>query len=121
MTGAYPDHITMVSFSFKQTRFERLHAAALRWPAQRFHYVGVDPPASTGFNLAEATQGERENAAKPFESDPYGCHSEILIEKRKQRNPFARTPPYPLSCPEMKTLLQYCGPNLISKADVPWH
>ena len=120
VTGAYPEKITMVSFTFKQRRFETMHAQALRWPASRFHYVGLDPPASAGFDLAAATNGEYQNAAKPFEEDPYGCHSEILQQKRKQRNPFSRTPPYSLSCPEMKDLLQYCGPELIDPAKVPW-
>ena len=121
VTGSYPQQITMVSFSFKQKRFQTMHSQALQYPAHRFHYVGVDPPESTGFKLEEATKGELENAAKPFQSDPYGCHSETLQTKRKQRNPFSRTPPYPLSCPEMKEILQYCGPELIDPSRVPWH
>jgi hypothetical protein len=120
VTGSYPNKITMVSFTFKQRRFETLHIPALRWPANQFKYVGYDPPSSTGFDLAEATYGELENAAKPFEGDPYGCHSEVLKEKRRARNPFARTPPYDLSCPDMKELLQYCGPELIAGEKVPW-
>jgi hypothetical protein len=120
ITGAYPSKITVVSFSFKRRRFETQHAPALHWPAHRFAYVGVDPPASTGFNLAEATQGELENAAKPFESDPYGCHSAALQAKRKARNPFSRIPPYELSCPDMKELLHYCGPELFPKDQLPW-
>jgi hypothetical protein len=94
VTGDYPKKITVVSFSFKQRRFETLHAPALRWPADRFVYVGVNPPSSTGFDLKRSTEGESKNAAAPFEQDPYGCHSEILQEKRKGRNPFHRTPPY---------------------------
>ena len=94
VTGNYPKKITVVSFSFKQRRFETLHAPALRWPADRFMYVGVDPPSSTGFDLKRSTEGEAKNAAAPFEQDPYGCHSEVLQEKRKGRNPFHRTPPY---------------------------
>ena len=97
-----------------------MHAQALHWPAENFHYVGIDPPASTGFDLAESTRGERENAAKPFDSDPYGCRSPTLHTKRQQRNPFFRTPPYTLSCPEMKDLLEYCGPEQIDPALVPW-
>jgi hypothetical protein len=120
ITGAYPTKITVVSFSFKRRRFETIHAPALHWPAHRFAYVGVDPPATTGFNLAEATQGELENAAKPFESDPYGCHSTVLQAKRKSRNPFSRIPPYELSCPDMKELLHYCGTELFPKDQLPW-
>mmetsp|Transcript_10210 Transcript_10210/g.24535 ORF Transcript_10210/g.24535 Transcript_10210/m.24535 type:complete len:437 (+) Transcript_10210:12-1322(+) len=120
VTGDYPQTITVVSFTFKQRRFETLHAHALRWPPDRFSYVGVDPPASTGFDLQRATNGELENAAKPFEQDPYGCHSELLQQKRKDRNPFSRTAPYPLSAPEMKELLGYCGPQLFPDDRVPW-
>jgi hypothetical protein len=39
----------------KRKRFEQLHRAALRWPADRFHYVGIglDPA-----NEKEAWDGE---------------------------------------------------------------
>ncbi|GKY98597.1 hypothetical protein MPSEU_000816400 [Mayamaea pseudoterrestris] len=120
VTGQYPQKITVVSFTFKQTRFQTLHAPALLWPETQFEYIGVDPPSTTGFDLEEATQGELEQAAKPFETDPYGCHSPVLQQKRIERNPFTRTPPYELSCPEMKDLLHYCGLNIISKELVPW-
>lgn len=120
VTGKYPEKITMVSFTFKQRRFETLHTPALQWPTNRFKFVGFNPPTSTGFNLEESTKGEEENAAKPFELDPYGCHSEILQNKRKGRNPFHRTAPYTLSCPEMTDLLRHCGPEIISKELVPW-
>lgn len=98
VTGEYPKEITVVSFSFKQRRFETLHAPALQWPAEKFSYVGVNPPASTGFDLKRSTEGELKNAAAPFEKDPYGCHSKVLQEKRKGRNPFHRTPPYVRIC-----------------------
>lgn len=120
VTGDYPKKITVVSFSFKRRRFETLHVPALRWPADRFVYVGVDPPASTGFDLQRSTEGESKNAAAPFEQDPYGCHSAVLQEKRKGRNPFKRTPPYGLSCPEMKDLLTFCGPELVPIDQTPW-
>jgi hypothetical protein len=120
VTGNYPSKITTVSFSFKQRRFESLHAPALGWPKGSFFYIGVDPPASTGFNLERAKEGEWKNAAAPFESDPYGCHSPVLQQKRKDRNPFSRTPPYPLSCPEMKDLLSYCGPDPFPWGRLPW-
>lgn len=120
VTGRYPEKISVVSFSFKQRRFETLHAPALQFPKSRFEYIGVDPPAETGFDLASAKQGELQNAALPFEEDPYGCHSPVLQEKRKARNPFSRTPPYEITCPEMKALLHYCGPKLFPEAQVPW-
>ncbi|KAL7526705.1 hypothetical protein ACHAWF_001883, partial [Thalassiosira exigua] len=120
ITGNYPTKISLVSFTFKRKRFESLHVNALQYPLKHFHYVGVDPTASTGFDLHESSEGEKNNSLLPFQTDPYGCHTEILQRKRKERNPFARKPPYELTCPEMKDLLQWCGPRLISKARVPW-
>ena len=120
VTGNYPTKITAVSFSFKRRRFEKLHAMALGWPEDKFVFVGVDPPASTGFDLAEATNGEYKNAALPFESDPYGCNSPVLQQKRRERNPYFRTAPYTVSCPEMRELLRYCGPQLYPKNLLPW-
>jgi hypothetical protein len=120
VTGHYPTKMTTVSFSFKQRRFQTLHAKALRWPRDSFSFIGVDPPTSTGFDLKRSSQGELENAARPFETDPYGCSQNVLKQKRLDRNPFSRTAPYPLSCPDMKTLLAWCGPDLIPADQVPW-
>lgn len=120
ITGVYPEKITTVSFTFKQRRFESMHSRAILWPSDQFFYVGVDPDASTGFDIDEATRGELESAAKPFQEDPYGCHTDILQEKRRMRNPFHRTAPYEITCPEMKELLKWCGPNIIDKEKIPW-
>jgi hypothetical protein len=120
ITGSYPEKISLVSFTFKQERFETLHAGALQWPLSRFNYVGVDPPASTGFDLQQASDGERQNSLVPFQTDPYGCHTEVLQKKRRERNPFARKAPYELTCPDMKKLLYWCGPSLIPQSKVPW-
>jgi len=119
VTGHYPTHIYVVSFTFKRRRFETLHAPAIRWSADKFTYVGVNPPSSTGFDLKKSIQGELQNAARPFESDPYGCGG-VLRKKRIERNPFVRTAPYPLSCPEMQDILSWCGPDPIPKTMVPW-
>jgi len=119
ITGRYPEKITAVSFTFKQHRFETLHAPTIHYN-NKFKFVGYNPPLSTGFNLQESTQGENENAAKPFETDPYGCYSTFLQEKRKGRNPFHRTAPYSQTCPDMSALLNYCGPEIIRKEMVPW-
>lgn len=120
ITGSYPQKITLVSFSFKRQRFETLHANALQWPLSRFRYVGVDPPSFTGFDLREASDGERNNSLIPFQTDPYGCHTDVLQKKRRERNPFARKAPYELTCPDMKELLTWCGPSVIPKSKVPW-
>eukprot|EP00439_Symbiodinium_sp_Y106_P082653 s538_g22.t1 len=118
VVGRYPDRVTVVSFTFKKQRFSELHRGALRFPSARFSYIGIQPPLGSRFDLAKAESGERE-AAKLFQSDPYGCHSQTLVEKRHARNPFQRTTPYLLSCPELKPLLQWCGPDIFRGA-LPW-
>lgn len=119
VTQRFPKKITVVSFTYKRNRFVTLHAPALRLP-DTLEFIGIDPPPSTGFDLVSATKGEMENAAQPFVDDPYGCHSKVLQDKRASRNPFARVPPYTLSCPPLKHLLDYCGPEIIDASLVPW-
>ena len=110
----------MVSYTFKRRRFETLHANAIRWPPAQFEYLGVNPLRETEFDLEGSTRGELENSYGSFEEDPYGCHTEGLLRKRRERNPFSRRAPYELTCPEMGELLAWCGPELIAEARVPW-
>lgn len=42
-TGRIPERITIVGYGFKKPRFTELHRKAIRWPAHRFDYIGVDP------------------------------------------------------------------------------
>ena len=35
-----------------------------------------------------AARAHELRAAKLFQSDPYGCHSQVLVEKRRARNPL---------------------------------
>lgn len=55
-TGHYPIEITVVGYEFKRLRFIDLHRTAIRWPIQRFHYIGIDP--EDGHNLTAAEEGE---------------------------------------------------------------
>lgn len=45
-TGHFPSTITIVGYEFKKPRFTKLHREALRWPRDKFNYVGVDPKDS---------------------------------------------------------------------------
>jgi hypothetical protein len=150
IAGVYPKDITVISFTFKEHRFTNIHAPAMNFPISNFHYIGIDPPASTSakpnnFDLAASTVGERDNALSLFEEDPYGCYKEKLIQKRKERNPFYRTPPYSLTCSSSSNgafrssaglvddssssssssqsaysqLLSFCGPERFAKM-IPW-
>ncbi|CAN0449799.1 unnamed protein product, partial [Laminaria digitata] len=118
ITGDYPAKITIVGYDFKEDRFQNLHRAALRFPAEEFRYVGLHPGGR--FDHEAAVAGELASALKPYELDPYGCSPDgPLASKRAERDPFHRTPPYSLVCPEMRELLEWCGSNYYG-GDLPW-
>jgi hypothetical protein len=109
---SYPQSVTIVSWGFKQERFD-LHRSAIRFPEKRFRFVGPNNPAA----LAEAIEGERRNGIEPFTRDPFGvCELNV---KRQARNPFNRQNPYRISCPEIAPLLEHSGRELYS-GPLPW-
>lgn len=54
-TGRYPTKITIVGYEMKRRRFEELHRAAIRWPRERFEYIGID---AEGQDIEKAREGE---------------------------------------------------------------
>jgi hypothetical protein len=115
--GYYPSKITVVGFDFKKNRYVDLHRKAIGFPLSNFSYVGVTSPPP--FDQAKAERGEV-GAASSFQKDLYGCSDPALHVKREKRNPFQRTVPYELACPEMKELLHWCGPGLFDVDSLPW-
>ncbi len=119
VTGRYPAKISVVGFDFKGMRFSELHRKAIGFPASNFTYMGVKSTHPT-FDQAKAVSGESA-ALQSFSKDMYGCSDPSLFVKRDVRNPFKRTVPYELACPEMKELLHWCGPGLYPDLDtLPW-
>ncbi|KAI5822915.1 hypothetical protein K523DRAFT_287430 [Schizophyllum commune Tattone D] len=120
-TGRYPVKITVVGYEMKRARFIELHRRAIRWPEDKFEYIGVDPEGEEKTNAAE---GEKQNGYLPYTTDTYGCHS-TLLAKRRQRNQFLRFHSYYTSAPELAPLLSWC-PSLHSAGsglytgDLPW-
>ncbi|RKP35974.1 hypothetical protein BJ085DRAFT_6160, partial [Dimargaris cristalligena] len=118
LTAHYPVKITVISYQFKQNRFETLHRTALKIPETKFSYVPLpieNPPDPV------KAKGEMNNAFSLFQTDPYGCDG-ALLEKKGRRNPFHRHHPYRESCPHLRDLFDYCnGPNktIFSKL-LPW-
>ncbi|KAH9858594.1 hypothetical protein C2E23DRAFT_799272, partial [Lenzites betulinus] len=107
-TGRYPARITVVGYEMKRRRFTELHRAALRWPAARFAYIGIDADGEDkGQAAASAQQGELQNGYLPYTEDVYGCHG-TLLAKRRARNPFLRFHSYYSSAPELGGLLNWC-------------
>lgn len=124
VTARFPANVEVVSWRFKERRFD-LHRAAIRFPAERFGFIGVNDPD----DLALAESGERAAIAL-FTEDPYGVRlappgsppgerRNHLGEKRRERNPFGRRAPYPLSCPDLAPLLAYAGSTLF-EGRLPW-
>ncbi|KIY43292.1 hypothetical protein FISHEDRAFT_53741 [Fistulina hepatica ATCC 64428] len=103
-TGRYPEKITVVGYEMKRARFFDLHRAAIRWPAEKFTYIGIDPK---GEDDPKGEEREKTNGYLPYSQDLYGCHG-YLQSKRLQRNPFARFHSYYTSSPELSSLLDWC-------------
>lgn len=119
-TSHYPTKITVVGFEFKKPRFTNLHRAVLNFPLDNFGYFGIDPPQ---LKDNPPTAGEAVNAGIPFTEDPHGCTNKILVGKRRERNPFRRTHPYTLSCPELYNLLTICSRDNAPESiyyNLPW-
>ncbi|GMI51384.1 hypothetical protein ScalyP_jg9738 [Parmales sp. scaly parma] len=124
ITNRYPEKITVVSFTFKERRFTKVHGElALRWPLEKISFVGVDPPSKYNFDLEKATKGELENSLVPYLDDLFGCRNPILTNKRASRNPFFVTPSYQYSNPEIAELIQFCGDssNPQYTKELPWY
>lgn len=116
--GYYPTDISVVGFDFKQDRFVHLIRNALRFPVNDFHYIGVKVENSQ-FNYANARKGEQE-VYHELSQNIYSCNSASLIDKKNARNPFRRSIPYELACPELSGLLKWCGPDIYPHR-LPWH
>jgi hypothetical protein len=130
--GGFPLNVTVVSWRFKRARFE-LHRRALRFPRPRFSFRGPNDPA----DLEAALRGERRRALEPFRADPYGTRTaaeriarpdptgpgpdgEVFLgDKRRQRDPRGREPPYRRTCPALEALLDHRGPELFA-GPLPW-
>ena len=99
ITGHYPDRVTVVSWAFKQPRFD-FHRAAIRFPAERFCYERCNEPLL----LDAALAGEAVTFSE-FKASRYGASPEISA-KRARRNPFARQHPF-ARCPGMENFFAF--------------
>jgi hypothetical protein len=112
VTGRYPEQLIAVGWKFKGARFDQ-HREAVRFPAERYEYVGVNDPPELERNLPfEAQRREM------FRVDPYGAGEEP-VSKRLARNAGRRQHGYEVSCPEVSGLLRYAGPELY-RGPAPW-
>jgi hypothetical protein len=114
MTGKYPKNYTVIGFEFKKKRFTEIHRYSIRFPLERFNYIGIDSDDSP-------MKGESSNSYGPFQEDLYGCHGS-LSEKKKNRNPFRQHHGYRSSCPELSILMSYCPKDRtkLYSGHLPW-
>ena len=117
VSGNYPSFITVVGFDFKGPRFRNIIREAVRFPVDHFEYIGVKPEVS-GFDYAKAVKGEAV-VYEMAQRDMYGCGSPSLLDKKMTRDPFHRTVPYELACPDLKSLMHWCGPDQFP-GPLPW-
>lgn len=110
VTGSYPKLVTVISHEFKRDRFQQLHRASLRYPEERFRFVGIDPDWEKTVSIKEETLKFEGMTRKAWKTDPYACaENGELKTKRRARNPWRRFNSYSTSCPELKGLLSWCG------------
>lgn len=115
-TGQYPRLIIVVSWAFKQKRFE-FHRDTIGWPDDpaTFQFIGVNDPV----DLSSAQKGE-DKALADFTRDPFGTTGE-LRRKRETRNPFNRHHPYKESCKALTGILSDdASPEHTCTDDLPW-
>jgi hypothetical protein len=113
LTGSYPAAVTLVSWGFKEQRFQ-WHRECIRWPERRFEYSAPNNPPE----IEQALRAEHSAMAK-YRADPYSSGAEFR-RKRDERNPFRRQHGYYSSCPELAPLLRFEGPGLYGGAGLPW-
>jgi hypothetical protein len=111
-TGEYPEFVTLVSWKFKERRFDA-HRNAIGFPLPRFRFVGPNNPR----DLAQALASE-DRAVEAYARDPYSS-GERFRAKRRERNAFLRQNGYSISCPELAALLAHEGPELFP-GPLPW-
>jgi hypothetical protein len=112
VVGRFPARVCVVGWGFKAARAD-FHRQTLRWPADRFVYAGCCEPDDIA--TARANEG---TVLAQYRDDPYGT-GPVLGPKRDGRNPFRRTAPYAVSCPEVAGLLAHQGPAPYPHA-LPW-
>ena len=115
LTGKVPRNLTVVSYEFKRERFARDHRAALRWPEDRFAFVGT-PAASPERETSSARSEVAVRAA--FAKDPYGCAG-ALGKKRAGRDPFNVGQPYERTNPDLADLFRHCAARTF-EGPLPW-
>jgi hypothetical protein len=109
--GRYPRRFTIVSWAFKQKRFD-FHRASVRFPSARFHFEGCNQPLT----LESALQGEAVTF-REFLDNKYGSSGK-LAAKRAARNAFDRQHDF-ASCPGLKQFFAFMADPKNGQSEYP--
>jgi hypothetical protein len=113
-TGNWPNKVTVCGWKFKEKRYS-LHRQALKWPKQKFTYVGVNDPI--GDELPRALAGEKAKV-ESVSRDLFLVGPE-WVAQRELRNPFHRRHPYRGIAPDLNVLYDFLDRNTFTGA-LPW-
>lgn len=115
-TGRFPEHLTIISWLFKQKRFQH-HATTVSWPMHRFTFFGIGTPD----DLQAALTSEA-RALSAFKADPAGTGKDgtSLGKKKASRNPYRRQHGYETSCTPLAPILRWTAATPFPTDQVPW-
>ncbi len=112
--GAWPERIVVVGWEFKRERYD-LHRQAIKWPSDRFEYVGANNPQGKAMEMAEAGEKRKLNAVR---SDAFLAGPE-WAGQREFRDPFQRGNPYRGVHPSLDALFDIMATHAL-RAKMPW-
>ena len=113
-TGDWPKSVSVCGWKFKEERY-CLHRQALKWPKQKFNYIGVNDPA--GDELPKALAGEKAKV-EAVRSDLF-LVGPAWVAQRELRNPFHRRHPYRGIDPDIDALCDFLDRNTFT-GGLPW-
>ena len=113
-TGEIPEHVTVVGWKFKERRFD-LHRQALKWPRNRFTYVGKNNPVDAELQKAEAGEKAKLEAVQ---RDLFLVGLE-WVAQRELRDPFRRRHLYRGVDAGLDTLFDFLDSHAYN-GDLPW-
>jgi 23S rRNA G2445 N2-methylase RlmL len=112
----------VIDFESKRARFEKLQLSALRFPREKFTYIGH------GDRIVKTDLGEVNSLSNLLQrmgvvvNLPYGCRVELAAMKKLERDPFNEGAPYSLRITILNVLwihIATCSQRIYTGA-LPW-
>jgi hypothetical protein len=113
-TANWPNSVTVCGWKFKEKRYS-LHRQALKWPRQKFSYIGVNDPLAEA--LPKALAGEQAKV-ESVSRDLFLVGPE-WVAQREVRDPFHRRHPYRGVDPDLDRLFDFLDRHTFT-GKLPW-